>query len=144
MTSFTSRYGDPAADHRGAHLRAYRRHGATVIAVRGRVDAGNISEVTDYAVRFVTADSRVVLDLSAVTTFTPRAFGLLDAIDQRCAAVGVDWVLVPGDLVAQRLRTRSDWDALPVLESVAEAEHLFDEAVMRRGHFLLPLQRRTA
>jgi len=39
MTSFTSRYGDPAAEHSGAHLWAHRRHGATVIAVRGRIDA---------------------------------------------------------------------------------------------------------
>lgn len=144
MTSFTSRYGDPAVDHKGAHLWAYRRHGATVVAVRGRVDAANVGHVSDYALRFVAADTRVVLDLSAVTAFTPRAFELLDALDARCAAAGVDWVVVPSDPVARRLKARSDWAGLPVLESVAEAEHLFDEAVQRRGHFLLALQRHTA
>ena len=85
MTSFTSRYGNPAVDHKGAHLWAYRRHGATVVAVRGRLDAGNVARVTDSALRFIAADSRIVLDLSAVSAFTPRALRLIDAVDQRCA-----------------------------------------------------------
>ncbi len=144
MTSFTSRYGNPAEDHKGAHLWAYRRHGATVVAVRGRVDAGNIAQVTDYAVRFIAADSRLVLDLSEVSGFTPRALNLLDAVEQRCAAAGVDWALVVGEAVVRRLRTRPDSASLPIIDSVAEAEHQFDEAVLRRRRFLLPLLRRTA
>lgn len=142
MTSFTSRYGNPAVDHKGVHLWAYCRHGATVVAVRGRVDAGNVALVTDYAERFAAADTRLVLDLSGVTAFTPRAMALLDTVDARCAAAGVDWALVPGDAVARRLRTRAE--DLPILESVAAAEHQFDEAVLKRRSFLLPLLRRTA
>ena len=80
MTSFTSRYGNPAVDHKGAHLWAYRRHGATVVVVRGRVDAANVARVSEYAVRFIAADSRLVLDLSAVSTFTARGLQLLDAV----------------------------------------------------------------
>lgn len=144
MTSFTSRYGNPAVDHKGAHLWAYRRHGATVVAVRGRVDAANLTRVSDYATRFVSSDSRLVLDLSEVTGFTPRALALLDAVDQRCALVGVDWALVPGLAVLRRLRTRADAVGLPIIDSVAEAEHQFDEAILRRRRFLLPLLRRTA
>jgi hypothetical protein len=144
MTSFTSRYGNPAVDHKGAHMWACRRHGATVVAVRGRIDAGNIIRVTDYVTRFISSDSRLVLDLSAVTGFTPRAQRLIDAVDERCALVGVDWALVPAEAVTRRLRSRSDAAGLPVIDSVAEAEHQFDEAVLRRRRFLLPLLRRTA
>lgn len=144
MTSFTSRYGNPAVDHKGAHMWAFRRHGATVVAIRGRVDAGNITRVTDYVTRFVSSDSRLVLDLSDVTGFTPRAQRLIDAVDQRCAFIGVDWALVPGEAVMRRLRSRSDAAGLPIIDSVAEAEHQFDEAILRRRRFLLPLLRRTA
>jgi len=144
MISFTSRYGDPAVDHKGAHLWAYRRHGSTVVAVRGRIDAANVERVSDYAVRFVAADSRLVLDLSEVSTFTPRAMRLLDAVEQHCGAAGLDWALVPGEAVARRLRARSEYAGLPVIDSVAEAEHQFDEAILRRRRFLIPLLRRTA
>lgn len=144
MTSFTSRYGNPAVDHKGVHLWAYRRHGVTVVAVRGRVDAANIDRVTEYATRFIASDSRLVLDLGEVTAFTPRAMRLVDAVDERCALIGVDWALVPGEAVMRRLRTRSDIAGLPVIDSVAEAEHEFDEAILKRRRFLLPLLRRTA
>ncbi len=144
MTSFTSRYGNPAVDHKGAHMWACRRHGATVVAVRGRVDAGNIARVTDYVTRFVSSDSRLVLDLSEVTGFTPRAQRLIDAVDERCARTGVDWARVPGEAVMRRLSSRSDVAGLPIIDSVAEAEHQFDEAILRRRRFLLPLLRRTA
>ena len=141
MTSFTSRYGNPAVDHKGAHLWAYRRHGATVVAVRGRVDAGNLARVSDYAVRFVSSDSRLVLE---VTGFTPRALQLIDAVDDRCAMIGVDWALVPGAAVRSRLRSRNGAAGLPIIDSVAEAEQQFDDAILKRRRFLLPLLRRTA
>ena len=144
MTSFTSRYGDPAVDHKGAHLWAYRRHGVTVVAVRGRVDAANVARVSDYAVRFIASDSRLVLDLSEVSTFTARGTQLLDAVDRRCAEIGVDWAFVPGAAAARRLSARAEYAGLPTIDSVAEAEHQFDEAILRRRRFLLPLLRRTA
>ena len=142
MTSFTSRYGNPAADYQGARIRARHRHGATVVAVSGRVDARNIAGVADHVTRFVLADTPFVLDLGAVTAFTPRATGLLDAVDARCAEAGVAWALIPGDVVASRLRDRAD---LPVVDTVAEAEHQFDEALLKRRRLLLPLLlRKTA
>ena len=144
MTSFTSRYGNPAVDHKGAHLWAYRRHGATVVVVRGRVDAANVARVSEYAVRFIAADSRLVLDLSEASTFTARGLQLIDAVEDRCAVTGVDWALVPGEAVVRRLRPRTEYVGLPVIDSVAAAEHQFDEAIMRRRRFLLPLMRRTA
>ena len=142
MTSFTSRYGNPARDFKGAHVWTYCRHGATVVAVSGRVDATNVVPVTESAVRAVSAGSRLVLDLTGVTAFTPRALELLASLDQRCLTSGVDWALVPSAAVARRLG--SGVDALPVIGSVAEAEHQFDEALLRRRGVLLPWLRRSA
>jgi len=142
VTSFTSRYGNPARDFKGAHLWAYCRHGATVVAISGRVDAANVAPVTESAVRAVSAGSRLVLDLTGVTAFTPRAVALLAALDERCVAAGVDWALVPSEAVTRRLAARIE--SLPVIGSVAEAEHQFDEAVLRRRGVLLPWLPRSA
>ena len=142
MTSFTSRYGNPARDFKGAHLWAYCRHGATVVAISGRVDAANVAPVTESAVRAISAGSRLVVDLTGVMAFTPRAVDLLAAIDEHCLASGVDWALVPSAAVTRRLGSRAD--VLPVIGSVAEAEHQFDEAVLRRRGVVMPWLRRSA
>ena len=141
MTSFTSRYGNPARDFKGAHVWAHCRHGATVVTVSGRVDAGNVDPITESALRAVAAGSRLVLDLTGVTAFTPRAMGLLNAVDERCLNAGVDWALVPSEAVARRLRPDA---ALPVIASVAEAEHRFDDEILRRRGRLVSFLRRTA
>jgi anti-anti-sigma regulatory factor len=141
MTSFTSRYGNPARDFKGAHVWAHCRHGATVVTVSGRVDAGNVDPLTESALRAVAAGSRLVLDLTGVTAFTPRAMGLLNAVDERCLNAGVDWALVPSEAVARRLRPDA---ALPVIASVAEAEHRFDDEILRRRGRLVSFLRRTA
>lgn len=142
MTSFTSRYGNPARDFKGAHVWAHCRHGATVVAVSGRVDAGNVEPITESALRAVATGSRLVLDLSGVEAFTPKAIALLTALDERRLAAGVDWALVPSDAVARRLR--SERTPMPVIASVAEAEHRFDDEIRRRRGGLLPFLRRTA
>lgn len=144
MTSFTSRYGEPAADYLGAHVRAHRRHGATVVAVSGRVDARNLDRVADHITRLILPDTPFVLDLSAVTEFTTKAAGLLDVVDQRCTEAAVEWALVPGLAVVRRLRSRSDTAELPVIGTVAQAEHQFDDAVLKRRRLLLPLLRKSA
>lgn len=142
MTSFTSRYGNPARDFKGAHIWAHCRHGATVVAVSGRVDAGNVEQIIESVLRPVAAGSRLVLDLTGVTAFTPKATGLLRAVDERCLTAGVEWALVPSEPVARRLR--NDSEPLPVIASVAEAEHRFDDEIRRRRGGLLPFLRRTA
>ena len=56
-----------------------------------------------------------------------RRAPLRAAVEERCATAGVDWVLVPSVAVARRLHTRAEYAGLPVIESVAAAEHQFDE-----------------
>lgn len=142
MTSFTSRYGNPAQDFKGAHVWAHCRHGSTVVAVSGRVDAGNVTLISESALRAVPTDSRFVLDLTGVTAFTPRATTLLNAVDERCLGIGIEWALVPSQAVTRRLQ--SEDVPMPVIASVAEAEHRFDDEIRRRRGGVFPFLRRTA
>jgi len=144
MTSFTSRYGNPAVDYKGAHVRAHFRHAATVVAISGRVDASNVDRVTECVNRFVLADKPFVLDLTGVSSFSAQAVRLLFEVDDRCNATGVEWAVVGSDVVIQRLRVRNNDARLPIVSSVAEAEHEFDDAILNRRRFLLPLLSKTA
>jgi len=143
-TSFTSRYGDPAVDYKGAHLRAQSRHVATVVAISGRIDATNVDRLTERASRFVLPDKPFVLDLSGVNSFTPQAIRLLFTLDNLCVTSAVDWALVVSDVVARRLRVGNDDLLFPVVGSVAEALQDFDDAILNRRRFLLPLLSKTA
>jgi anti-anti-sigma factor len=144
MTSFTSRYGNPAVDYKGAHVRAHFRHVATVVAISGRVDASNLDRVTECVNRFVLADKPFVLDLTGVDSFTAAAVRLLFEVDDRCNTAGVDWAVVGSEVVMQRLRARNNDVRLPIVTSVAQAEHEFDDAILNRRRFLLPLLSKTA
>ena len=111
MTSFTSRYGNPARDFKGAHVWAHCRHGATVVAVSGRVDAWQ--RRADHRVRAARRRHRLpaLCSTSAVEAFTPG--------DRGCSPRstpprgGRDWALVPSDAVARRLR--SERTLMPVI-----------------------------
>lgn len=142
MTSFTSRYGDLAVDYRGAHAWAYLRHAATIVAIKGRIDSANVERLTEYALRFVTADRPFALDLTGLTSLTAGAAPLLAGIADRCGAAGTGWVLVAGESVQRRLSealSEADVASLPLVATLAEAEHQFDEAIQSRRRALLSL-----
>ena len=144
MTSFTSRYGNPAVDFGAAHLWAYERHGCVVVAASGRIDARNLDDITAYAGRYIAPGAAFVLDLSRVTEFTAAAAHLPHAVDGQCAAAGADWALVAGDAVLRRLRERTTDLPMPLVDSLAHAESHIDDAVTARRRMLLPLLGRTA
>lgn len=138
MTSFTTRYGDPAIDYKGAHLFGHSRHTAMVVSIGGRLDAWNVDLVTGTALHYISGDSPYILDLSAVTAFTPAALRLVDAAGERCTQTGVLWALVASEAVTRRIagnRTADGEAGYPIAASVAEAEHLFDDIILgrRRG-----------
>lgn len=146
MTSFTSRYGDLAVDYRGAHAWAYLRHAATIVAIKGRIDSANVERLTEYALRFVTADRPFALDLTGLTSLTAGAAPLLAGIADRCGAAGTGWALVAGESVQRRLPealsgalSEADLASLPLVATLAEAEHQFDEAIQSRRRALLSL-----
>lgn len=142
MTSFTSRYGDLAVDYRGAHAWAYLRHAATIVAIKGRIDSANVERLTEYALRFVTADRPFALDLTGLTSLSAGAAPLLAGIADRCGAAGTGWALVAGESVQRRLSealSEADVASLPLVATLAEAEHQFDEAIQSRRRALLSL-----
>ena len=144
MTSFTSRYGDPAVDYAGAHVWAHSRHTATVISVAGRIDAANLGDLNAHLTRFISPGAPFVLDLSGVAAFSGPAAGMLETVADHCDRAGVQWALVPSDAVTRRLAALGADLMLPIAGSAAEAEHGFDDAVLRRRRLLLPLLRKTA
>lgn len=149
MTTFssrcTTRYGDPAEDHRGARMRAHERHGCVVVAVAGELDGANVDYVIDYALRYATATGApFVLDLSAVSSCTPNCVRLLRAVDAGCTGAGISWALVAGEAVQQRLRGRDGQLAMPLIDSVSHAQHAFDDAVTARRRAVTALLGRTA
>lgn len=142
MTSFTSRYGNPAVDYKGAHIWAHCRHTAKVVAVAGRVNAANVDGVTGFILHSVVVESPFVLDLGAVTAFTPAGLRLLSAVDERCSQLGADWALVVSDAVSRRLKAGAA--RYRVVGSAAGAEHQFDDDILARRSMVLPLLSRTA
>lgn len=144
MTSFTSRYGNPAHDFRGAHIWAQERHGCTVLTVSGRIDGANVDDILEWARPLSAGAPNLVLDLSSVTVCTPNCIRLLREIDALCAKRNGQWALVAGDAVRHRLRSRDGSLSVPLADSVAQAEHHFDDAVTARRRLVLPLLGRTA
>lgn len=145
MTSFTSRYGNPAHDHRGAHVWVHERHSCVVVAVSGNLDGDNVEVIVARALRAAAATTALVLDLDAVSAGTPDGVGpLLAAVGRHCAAGGTEWALVAGDPVLRHIPDRDARSALPLVNSVAQAEQIFDEAIIRRRRAVLPLLGRTA
>lgn len=143
VTSFTSRYGNPVVDHGGARIRAHCRHVATVVTISGRLDSSNIEVAGKVAKRFVLPDKPIVLDLSEITDFAPDAMELLQDLEDACGAADVGWALIVGDAVAKAMEAANAVQ-LPVVSSVAQALHDFDDEILDRRRFLLPLLRKTA
>lgn len=144
MTSFTSRYGNPAHDFRGAHVWAYERHGSTVLAVSGRIDGGNVDDISEFVDRIAGVGPPLILDLSAVSAGTADYVRLLQRVDQTAAHRGSQWALVAGEPVRARLTGPDGSPGVPIYDSVSHAERDFDEEINARRHLILPLLRRTA
>lgn len=143
ITSFTSRYGSPVVDQGGARIRAHCRHVATVVTISGLLDSSNIEAAGRVAKRFVLPDKPIVIDLSEVTEFAPEALRFLQDLDDACAAADVRWAVIVGDAVSTAVLAANDVQ-VPVVSSVAQALHDFDDEILDRRRFLLPLLRKTA
>jgi anti-anti-sigma factor len=123
----------------GARIRAHCRHLATVVTVRGRIDAANVDRAREYLRRFILGDSPVVLDMSDVSPFAAAGISLLTTFDDDCRAAGVEWTLVPSPAVTDRVG-----DVFPVTPSVHEALRNLADAIASRRQLVLPLIKKTA
>jgi anti-anti-sigma regulatory factor len=141
-TSATS--PDFAADCNGAQVRAHYRHLATVVAIRGRIDAANVDQISEAARRFILANEPLVVDLSGVTSFSAPGIWVLCVLDGDCRAAGVEWTLVESPAVNAVLRDFDEEAKFPTAHSVGQALHTLAEAIDRRRQLLLPLIKKTA
>ena len=108
------------------------------------VDGANVDDILEWARPLSAGAPNLVLDLSSVTVCTPNCIRLLREIDALCAKRNGQWALVAGDAVRHRLRSRDGSLSVPLADSVAQAEHHFDDAVTARRRLVLPLLGRTA
>jgi anti-anti-sigma regulatory factor len=138
------RYSRLPFDCNGAAVRAQCRHLATVVTITGAVDASNVDQVIDYARRFNLPDNPFVLDLSGLDTFGAQAVRLLYAVDDACAAVGLEWALIPSQAVSLTLLVTHEDISFPTATTVHEALQYFADATTARRRLLLPLFTKTA
>ncbi|MGB9223906.1 MAG: STAS domain-containing protein [Mycobacterium sp.] len=124
----------------GAQIRAHCRHLATVVTIRGEVDAVNVDRVSKYIRRFILGTEPVVLDMSAMTHFSPAGISLLCMFDEACCAAGVEWTLVASPAVIEVLGE----GLFPITRSVHEALRNLADAIVNLRQLVLPLVRKTA
>ncbi|OMC56101.1 sulfate transporter [Mycobacterium sp. IS-836] len=131
--------GSCTFDCGGAQIRAHCRSLATVVTIRGEIDAVNADRASKYIRRFVVGQNPVVLDLSDVTHFAPAGITLLQMLDEDCDAAGTEWTLVASPAVIDLLG--DGWD---VTRSLHEALHNLADAIVNRRQLVLPLIKKTA
>jgi anti-anti-sigma regulatory factor len=134
----------PAFDCGDAQVRAQGRHLATVVTIRGAIDAVNVDPISEYTRRLILAEKPIVLDLSGVNSFAAGAISLLDGLDEDSCAAGLGWTLIPSDSVTEQLRDHDAEPVFPVARSVHEALNQFADVILRRRQLLLPLVAKTA
>ena len=139
-----TRRGNGTLDCDGAQIRAYCHHLATVVTIRGVVDAANVDWVGAYILRFILGSNPVVLDLSDLSHFAAEGVSLLRSFDDDCRAAGVEWTLVAGPAISELLHDGRDEDEFPMTRSVREALHNLADAIASRRQLMLPLIRKTA
>ncbi|MGB8391659.1 STAS domain-containing protein [Mycobacterium sp.] len=130
----------------GAQIRAHCRHLATVVTVRGEIDAANVDRVNQYIRHFILGENPVVLDMSGVNHFATAGISLLSRIDEECRAAGVEWTLVASPAVSDVVGDGRDEDEalFPVARSVYDALRILADAIVSRRQLVLPLIKKTA
>jgi anti-anti-sigma factor len=141
IANVTTRQGNGSVDCGGAQLRAHCRHLATVLTVRGEIDAVNVDRVSEDIRRFIVGNHPVVLDISEVSQFATAGISLLYSLDEDCRAAGVEWTLVASPAVFECL---GDGAMFPVARSVHEALRNLADAIVRRRQLVLPLIKKSA
>ena len=148
IANVATRHGYGTVDCDGAQIRAHCRHLATVVTIRGDIDAVNVDRVSQHIRRFILGSDPVVLDLSDVSHFAAAGISLVHRLDEDCRAAGVLWTLVVSPAVMELLGDGLDQDEngemFPVARSVREALRNLAEAIVNRRQLVLPLIKKTA
>lgn len=143
-TARTGQQGNPTLKCGDAQIRAHYRHLATVVTIRGRIDATNVDQLSEQARRFVLAKEPLLLDLSGVTSFAAAGIWLLCVLDGDCRAAGVEWMLIEGQAVRELLGDFDEDAMFPTARSVEQALHALADGNDQRRQLLLPLFQKSA
>ncbi len=142
-----ARQGNGTFDCSGAQIRAHCRHLATVVTIRGDIDAVNVDRVRECVRRFILGSNFVVLDVSGVSYFA-SGISLLHRVDEDCRAAGVGWTLVASPTVVEVLGDSFDRDEygamFPIALSAHDALHNLADAIVNRRELVLPLIAKSA
>jgi anti-anti-sigma factor len=144
IANVATRHGYGTFDCVGAQIRAHCRHLATVVTVRGEIDAVNVDRVSEHLRRFILGSNPVVLDLSDVSYFAAAGISLLHRLDEDCRVAGVEWTLVASPAIVGLLGGGRGADAFPIAASVHEALRNLADAIVSRRQLVLPLIKKTA
>lgn len=143
ITTVATRHGYGTFDCDGAQIRAHCRHLATVVTIRGDIDAVNVDRVTEYVRRLILGSNPVVLDVSDVNDFAAAGILFVHRLDEACRAAGVEWTLVASPAIIGLLGAGGD-DLFPTARSVREALGHLADAIVNRRQLVLPLIKQTA
>lgn len=146
MTTAIAGRVSSTADCNGAQIRAHCRQLATIVTIRGEVDAVNVDQIGEHLRRFVLRDNPVVLDLSAVTHFSSAGMALFCVLDEECRAAGAEWMVVANAVVKALLGDSGDpaEAPYPVTGSVHEALRSLAEGIDWRRQSILSLVKKSA
>jgi anti-anti-sigma factor len=139
----STRYGTGTVDCGGAQVRAHCRHLATVVTVNGEIDAVNTDAISTYIRRLARVEGPLILDLSAVRSFTAAGISLLLKLDEDFRAAAVQWTLVASRPVMELLGEHGD-AVFPIARSVHQALSALAETISKRRELLLPLIKKSA
>ncbi|WP_144209694.1 STAS domain-containing protein [Mycobacterium tilburgii] len=142
--AISARQGNGSLDCGGVQVRAHCRHLATVLTVRGEIDAVNVDQVGECLRRFIVGDNPIVLDISNTEHFAGAVVFLLSTFDEDCRQAGVQWTLVAGPGVVEQLTDGDGECVFPAVGSVPEAFGDLADAVVFRRRLALPLIRKSA
>jgi hypothetical protein len=115
---------DYPIDCHGAVIRAYARSVATVLTVRGDVDALNSDSVYRHLGRFNRLETALILDITEAKVADLGALCRFVA-DDCDEPGGVAKAIVARPEVRAALRNRVDGEPVPVFGTVADAVQLF-------------------
>lgn len=148
IANVATRHGYGTFDCDGAQIRAQCRHLATVVTIRGEIDAVNVDRVSQHIRRFILGGNPVVLDLSDIGHFAAAGISLAHRLDEDCRAAGVEWTLVASPAAMELLGIGRDQDenaeGFPIARSVREALRTLADAIVNRRQLVLPLIKKSA
>ncbi|MFG1930490.1 STAS domain-containing protein [Mycobacterium sp. NPDC048908] len=112
---------EPTNCHTAHFATRWLQPSMAVIAAHGELDAANVQQFVDYALRHAAHLDRLVLDLTDVDFFGTAGFSALHTLNVRCAAEKIEWALASSPAVTRLMRICDPDSTLPIRDGVDAA-----------------------